>query len=217
MLCCRKWLNTDMLWENPKDKRPFHVQNPWYWTPDADVKDYAVQLEKVGAIISLARLVSKCMEEDAEECQGSACLDSHKLSIRSALSACKKAISLSIQTLQVTDLVTYLRSISPTEMLLKFEHLAAERRKFAFQPFVTPRTSAINVILEHVCKSDVYGETRVSSAFPNTGHSAASLQAFADAANKAFAAAQAASEAAAAASSAAAAAIAALNTGVNSA
>lgn len=43
----RQWLDSEMLWTNPQDERPGHVQNPWYWMPDADVDDVMIQVETV--------------------------------------------------------------------------------------------------------------------------------------------------------------------------
>lgn len=43
------WLDSEMFWENPKDVRPNHIQNPWFWMPDADVKDVMINVETVGA------------------------------------------------------------------------------------------------------------------------------------------------------------------------
>lgn len=38
-----------MIWENPKDVRPNHIQNPWFWMPDADIKDVMINVETVSA------------------------------------------------------------------------------------------------------------------------------------------------------------------------
>lgn len=39
-----------MLWEMPHDERPGHVQNPWYWMPDADVLDKMITVDTVSAL-----------------------------------------------------------------------------------------------------------------------------------------------------------------------
>ena len=43
------WLDSEMIWENPRDVRPNHIQNPWSWMPDADVKDVMINVETVSA------------------------------------------------------------------------------------------------------------------------------------------------------------------------
>ena len=55
MLSCSFWFDSDLLWENPKDVRPYHVQTPWYWFPDSDVAEAMIKVKSVSAELSISR------------------------------------------------------------------------------------------------------------------------------------------------------------------
>ena len=48
---CRFWFDSELLWENPKDVRPYHVQTAWYWSPDADVTSSMIKVKSVSSDI----------------------------------------------------------------------------------------------------------------------------------------------------------------------
>ncbi len=47
----RFWFDSELLWENPKDVRPYHVQTPWYWFPDSDVAGAMIKVKSVSAAV----------------------------------------------------------------------------------------------------------------------------------------------------------------------
>ena len=51
MFLYRFWFDSELLWENPKDVRPYHVQTPWYWFPDSDVADAMIKVKSVSAAV----------------------------------------------------------------------------------------------------------------------------------------------------------------------
>ncbi|CAK0784428.1 hypothetical protein CVIRNUC_007632 [Coccomyxa viridis] len=55
----RGWIDDDMVWEIPRDERPFHVCNPWTWIPDIPVRDVAVQLQTVDELMDHLRTIPR--------------------------------------------------------------------------------------------------------------------------------------------------------------
>ena len=56
---CRGWIDDDMVWEIPRDERPFHVCNPWTWIPDIPVTDVAVQIQTVDELMEHLRTIPR--------------------------------------------------------------------------------------------------------------------------------------------------------------
>ena len=58
----RFWFDSELLWENPKDVRPYHVQTPWYWFPDSEVADAMIKVKSVSAAVRQPGLVLCAIE-----------------------------------------------------------------------------------------------------------------------------------------------------------
>jgi len=66
---CRFWFDSELLWENPRDVRPYHVQTAWYWSPDdTRVVDAMIQVKSVSVQPSwglpLCSMQTFCVEPD---------------------------------------------------------------------------------------------------------------------------------------------------------
>jgi hypothetical protein len=55
----RGWLDDEMFWENPRDERPGHVCNPWFWMPDSDISDISIQIRTIDDIMDHLRTIPK--------------------------------------------------------------------------------------------------------------------------------------------------------------
>lgn len=60
---------------------------------------------------------------------------------------------LAISVQNASMVVGHLRYMPKAEVLHKLGRLASERQKFSFQPFITGPFSAINIIMERMCKA----------------------------------------------------------------
>ena len=64
-----------------------------------------------------------------------------------------KVDDLAITVQNASSVAGHLRYLSELEVLHKLQRLSAERQKFSFQPFITGPYSAINIIMERMCKA----------------------------------------------------------------
>lgn len=56
---CRGWLDDDMVWNIPEKERAGHVCNPWFWMPDTDIRDIAIQIRSIDEIMDHLRTIPK--------------------------------------------------------------------------------------------------------------------------------------------------------------
>jgi len=64
-----------------------------------------------------------------------------------------KVDDLAISVQNASSVAGHLRFMDKKEVLHKLERLSSERQKFSFQPFITGPYSAINIIMERMCKA----------------------------------------------------------------
>lgn len=64
-----------------------------------------------------------------------------------------KVDDLAIAVQNASSVAGHLRFMDKNEVLHKLERLSSERQKFSFQPFITGPYSAINIIMERMCKA----------------------------------------------------------------
>ena len=60
---------------------------------------------------------------------------------------------LAITVQNASAVAGHLRYMQAVEVKHKLERLNSERQKFSFQPFITGPYSAINIIMERMCKA----------------------------------------------------------------